>query len=251
MKSSAKLLSAAALAALIGGLPATAQEDGVRSIIGQMDQVLRNEEGRGRAEIDTAIAALNRSLRSAALGDSDDYLFEGATEVELEQWEAPAANDDAGGESGASDSNSSDEDATDYDGDSGVDEDYPPQGDGEPNADDDTVFGINDGTGTDEPDMGICAQGGEPAWCLDYEPDGDELGGDTGDADMPFEVGSDFGDDVGEYSDGYYGGEWTGDDVWDIDGEVVVNSSDGLGTDEPDMGICDQGGEPAWCGEGG
>ena len=179
MKSPAKLLSAAALAALFGGIPATAQEDGVRSIIGQMDQVLRNEEGLDRAEIDTAIAALNRSLRSAARGESGDDLFEGATEVELEQWEAPAANDDAGGESGASDSNSSDESANDYAGDSGVDDNYPPQGDGEPNADDDTVFGINDGTGTDEPDMGICAQGGEPAWCLDYEPGSDE----TGDAD--------------------------------------------------------------------
>ena len=242
MKSLKAWLPAATLAALFCALPAAAQEDGaVRSIIGQMDQVLRNEEGRSRAEMETALAALNRSLRSAAIEEADDDLFAEEAELELYEVEGPAADAaEAGGESGASDSNSSDESAARSDTDSVLDLD-------------DSVSGFNDGMGSDEPDMSICASGAQPAWCLDYEPAEGESFGETADGDMFLEEvgGEDFGDAVGEYSDGYYGDEWNEQDVWDIDGEVVVDSSDGVGTDEPDMGICDQGGEPAWCGEDG
>ena len=240
MKSLKALLPAATLAALLCALPAAAQEDGgVRSIIGQMEEVLRNEDGRSRAEIESALAALNRSLRSAAIEEADDDLFAEEAELELYEVEGYAADDaEAGGESGASESNSSDESAAESDSDAVLDID-------------DSVSGFNDGSGTDEPDMSICDAGGEPAWCLDSEP-ADEPFGETVDGDMPFEVGNDdFGDGAGEYSDGYYGDDWNEQDVWDIDGEVVVDSSDGVGTDEPDMGICDAGGEPAWCGEDG
>ena len=244
MKSLKAWLPAAALAALFCAGSAAAQEDGgVRSIIGQMEEVLRNEDGRSRAEIESALAALNRSLRSAAIEEADGELFAEEAQLELYEFEGPAADAaEAGGESGASESSSSDE----------SDEDSASGADGGSVLDiDDSVSGFNDGSGSDEPDMGICDQGGEPAWCLDSEP-GDEAFGDTADGDMPFEVGvEDFGDSVGEYSDGYYGDEWNEQDVWDIDGEVVVDSSDGAGSDEPDMGICDQGGEPAWCGEDG
>ena len=175
------------------------------SIIGQMDEVLGNGDSRGHTDADTAIAALNHALRSAALGESYDYLLEDIGAASLGPFEAPAANDHAGGNFGASGSSSSNDSAND----SGVGEDYPPLGGGEPAAGDDAVFGVNDGTGTDEPDMGICDRGGQPAWCLDFEPGGGEPA--------------------------------AGDDA-------VFGVNDGTGTDEPDMGICGRGGEPAWCG---
>ena len=115
MKSLKALLPAATLAALLCALPAAAQEDGgVRSIIGQMEEVLRNEDGRSRAEIESALAALNRSLRSAAIEEADDDLFAEEAELELYEVEGSAADAaEAGGESGSSESNSSDESAGD------------------------------------------------------------------------------------------------------------------------------------------
>ena len=243
----AKWLPMAAMVALYAGIPAAAQEDGgVQSIIGQMDKVLRNDEGRGSAEVETAIAALNRSLRQAALEEQDEDAFD-AGESELRLLEVPSAIDDGGGESGSSEESSSDEAA----GDSGGGEDYPPGGQDPADGDDGSVFGINDGSGSDEPDMGICDQGGEPAWCIDSEPGDEGIADEAGGADMPLELVSDFDDGAGgEFTEDSYGDGWNMDDVWDLDSEVVVNSNDGLGTDEPDQSICDQGGEPAWCGEG-
>ena len=248
MKSTWKRLSAAMLAAALAGIPAAAEEDGdVRLIIVQMEEILRNGGNRGRAEVESAIEALNLSLRMASLGEAYDYGFEDSGDSGLLVLEAPAAADDGGGESGDSGSNSSDSAA----GDSGQDQDDPLAGGQEPSGADDPVFGVNDGSGTDEPDMGICDRGGEPAWCLDPAPAGSELPSQGAAGDLPFELDSEFGDSVsGEEAYGYSGDAWGMDDIWDIDGEIVVDSADGVGTDEPDTGICDRGGEPAWCGEG-
>ena len=204
-------IGALAAALALGVTPGMAQEplDGdVHAIIGSMDEVLRNDGNRSRDEIERGIDALNDSLGSAVFGGPYEDLPMSPDGADADLYEAVSP------------------DFGDVDG---------------------AVSSANDGSGTDEPDMGICGAGGEPAWCLDQEPwAGDDAAvsgfNDGTGADEP---------DMGICDAGGMPAWCLEDETWDIDDDVAVNSNDGGGTDEPDMTICALGGEPAWCVEGG
>lgn len=97
MQPTVKWAPLAVLAIALGAFPAAADEDSdVRSIVGEMDQALRNSEGRERAEVETAITDLNQSLMSAALDEDPGGFDEDPAEVEAAEIDDLEA---AGGDS--------------------------------------------------------------------------------------------------------------------------------------------------------
>ena len=132
-----------------------------QAIAARMDEVLRNEQGLSRGEVERNLAELEAALRRAAAEQQDAEPFDALTEDS--PFEAPAADGYDIGEHTTSESRS-DEDV--LGGEDGDDHAMPYGGDGL-FGDDGAVAGFNDGSGSDEPDMGICDAGGMPAWCLD------------------------------------------------------------------------------------
>lgn len=161
-------LPLAALGGMLSMLPATAQEnDGVQSIIGQMNHVLRNDAGHDPSEVRAAVETLNRSLMSVALEEAGgtearplDYVDAGEVEVPIAVGGSAAAG--LGGNTGDSDNPAG------Y---------YLPPGDQEPFGGDpleDTLVGYADeSSGEDSPV--------DDGFFDDSELDGDgDSGGDGG-----------------------------------------------------------------------
>lgn len=179
MKSSTNWLPIIALAATLGASPLAAQEPGdAPSIIKQMDQVLVKRDGRNSAEVEAAIADLNRALNAAVLGASegDSGLVEGVPFDGLEI-------EDAGGSGSAGATGSSGDSAG-----SGAFGDYTPFVSDDPNE---LPLESGELSGTDESGPGD-VDGGDIV-------DGTEI--DDGFSDEPGGGGGDFGGTFGSGDD--------------------------------------------------
>ena len=127
-----------------------------QAIAARMDEVLRNERGLSQSEVERNLAELEAALRRAAAEQQDAEPFDALAEDG--PFEAPAADGYDIGEFATSESRSDDDVLGGEDG----DDHAMPYGDDGLFGDDGAVVGFNDGTGTDEPDMGICDAGGQP-----------------------------------------------------------------------------------------
>lgn len=159
----------AALAGMLSALPATAQEnDAAQSIIGQMNEVLRNDAGHDQSAVQATVETLNRSLLSMALDEPGEYAARLSDEIGAGEVETPVAI--GGSAAGALGGNTGDS--------ANPAGHYLPFGDQEPFGGDpleDTVVGYADGSAADVTPLDDSDFGGEPD--LDGDGDGDSGGG--------------------------------------------------------------------------
>lgn len=184
MKSSTNWLPIIALAATVGASPLAAQEaDAPESIIEQMDQVLVKRDGRSRAEIEAAVADLNRALNAVVLGASE----EDSGLVEVVPFDGLEIEDTGGPGSGGATVSSGDSAG------SGAFGDYTPFASDDPNE---LPLESGELSGADESDPG--------------DVDGGELVEGT-------EIDDGFSDEPGGGGGGDFGGTFGSDDDPDDD----------------------------------